>query len=50
MEPEDSEDELGDGLEDSCSHDENEEEEGEEGRGPAACSCRACSPSTREQG
>lgn len=29
LEPEDSEDELGDGLEDSCSHDENEEEEGE---------------------
>lgn len=29
LEPEDSEDELGDGLEDSCSHDENEEEEGD---------------------
>jgi tubulin polyglutamylase TTLL4 len=29
VEPEDTEDELGDGLEDSCSHDENEEEEGE---------------------
>ncbi|XP_021053998.1 tubulin polyglutamylase TTLL4 isoform X1 [Mus pahari] len=29
VEPEDTEDELGDGLEDSCSHDENEEEEGD---------------------
>ncbi|CAH6791781.1 tubulin monoglutamylase TTLL4 [Phodopus roborovskii] len=29
VEPEDTEDELGDGLEDSCSHDENEEEDGD---------------------
>lgn len=28
VEPEDTEDELGDGLEDCCSHDENDEEEG----------------------
>ncbi|XP_059134556.1 tubulin monoglutamylase TTLL4 isoform X2 [Peromyscus eremicus] len=29
VEPEDTEDELGDGLEDCCSHDENDEEEGD---------------------
>lgn len=47
-EAEDLEEELVDSLEDCCSHDENEEEEGEWGALPHPAG--SCSPPTREGG